>query len=93
MSKRFGAYRLKKYLNSAMDAEIQKSVSEMNPDLIDECVGLSLEASDLKLEVPEKRIKSITKSIIARYYKQNIKSYTLFTLILACCAVILMILR
>lgn len=80
-------------MNSVIDAEIQKPISEMNPDLIEEYVEWALEIEGRQVEdIPKEEIRRITKSIGDKYYRPlRRKLLNIFTVVAACIAIILSI--
>ena len=89
LMKKLNANELKEYLNFVIDTEIQKPISEMDADLISECVDWSLEIEGRRVEIPEEKIKGITKSIIDKHYRPKRKLLNIFTIIAACIAIVL----
>jgi len=91
LMKKLNAKELKEYVDYVIDTEEQKPLSEMNVDLMDECVDWSLELEGRQITIPEAKIKEITKSIVAKHYKPKRKLINIFTIIAACIALVLSI--
>jgi len=89
LMKKLNAKELKEYVNYVIDTAIQKPLSEMNTDLIDECVDWSLEIEGRQVEIPEAKIKEITKSIVNEHYRPRRKLINILTVIAACIAIAL----
>jgi len=89
--KKFNIEELKEYLNQIIDAEIKKPLSEMDTDLIGECVDFMLEIEEQKIMIPEYKIKEITKSIIEKHYKPKRKIFNVIRIVSACVIIILSI--
>ena len=88
LMKKFSSNELKEYLNDAIDTEMQKPMSEINTELIDKCVDQLLEIEGREVKIPEEKIRSITKSIVAKHYKSRRKILNILMVIAACIAVI-----
>ena len=88
LSEKINADELKEYLNYVIDTEVQKSVPEMNPDLIDECVDLLFEIEGREINIPKEKIERTVKSIIATHYRPK-KRFYVFKIFAACVAIIL----
>ena len=87
LMKKFDSKELKEYLNTAIDTEMQKPTSEINTELIDECVDRLLKIEGREVKIPEEKIKSITKSIVAKNYKPRRNFLKALMVIAACIAV------
>ena len=68
---------------------MEKPVSEMNADLIDECVDWSLELDGRQVKIPQENIKKITKSIVSQHYISKKKKFFNGLMIIAACVALI----
>jgi len=68
---------------------MQKPLSEMDSDLIGECVDRLVEIDGQEITIPEAKIKRITKTIIDRYYKPAKKRLLKFFRVTAACVAVI----
>jgi len=73
---RFNTAELIKYLNDIIDAEIKKS-SEMDTDMIDECVDWMLELKGVEIELSEEDIKKRVNFIVEKNYTPKKRRFLL----------------
>ena len=88
LANKFNSTELKEYLNYVINTEIQKPISEMDADLISECVDWSLELDGRQVEIPEEKVKMITKSIAEKHYKRKRRRF-IFKLLAAGVVIVL----